>query len=150
MADDDDVQRIIEVSINGADKEQCLVTKLQGEESLSGLYQFWVEVVVMKGSIPSIENDVDLLMKYSETTGGGRHAFKERTVKGFIASVVQLPHDLRDRSHPRRCYRILIVPRMWLSTRHSSFMHYEAMKHVDVVKKIAGNYTVSCVLKAGT
>ena len=144
------LERIIEIKIAGGAADQCLVTKLQGEETLAGLYQFWIECVVMQGAAPTIESDIDLLLKYAETTGGGRQAFKTRTVKGMIGSVIQLPHDQSDRSRPRRRFRLLLVPHLWLATRQVGFAHYENKKHTDIAKDIANQHKVSSVIKAGT
>ncbi len=117
----------------GTDK--LLVESFRGEEAISELFDFEVEVLAEPSTAVSASAligkrvTVDLQVDDSGTT---------RSFNGIVASLESYGGDLDFNT-----YRLRMVPMMWLLSLNTNTRVFQGMTVVDIVKKVLTPYSIT-------
>lgn len=137
---------LIEYHRNGAKDDSFRVREVRGEESISGLYRFEIDVLVAKGKCDAaklVQDKVSLHILSPETVGS-RGGGKVSKIHGILSSFEQM-EEIQDWV---RC-RAVLVPRLWKLTLTRKNRYFRDMKMADALQQILADYGLSAKVSLG-
>jgi type VI secretion system secreted protein VgrG len=137
---------LIEYYRNGAKDDSFRVREVRGEESISGLYRFEIDVLVAKSKCDAaklIQDKVSLHILSPETVGA-KGPGKVSKIHGLFSSFEQM-EEVQDWV---RC-RAVLVPRLWKLTLTRKNRCFRDMKMADCLQQILADYGLKATVSLG-
>jgi type VI secretion system secreted protein VgrG len=137
---------LLEYHHNGVKDDTIRVREVRGEESISGLYRFEIDLFVQKSKCDAaklIKEKVSLHILEPETVGT-RGPGKVSKIHGMLSSFEQM----EEVGEWVRC-RAVLVPRLWKLTLTRKNRFFRDMKMADALQQILGDYGLTGQVSLG-
>lgn len=124
-------------------KDKLLLAGFEGEERISGLYAFQVELFAANSDSPSIKFDKILGQEITITVQiEEEDPESDSTTNRYFSGICrQFAQGTRDQDFTY--YRAEIVPQLWLTTRIRQSRIFQQISVPDILKKVLAQYKVT-------
>lgn len=129
-----DAQRVAFFDTDALPPDTLLVAAFEGEEGLSRLYRFDIDLISLKPDIDLaavLEKPCHLRLKAPVQLGGSGKGTRTLRISGMPASIRQVRRD-------RECtrYRVCLVPRLWRASLNVATRVFLDETAADAIEKI--------------